>query len=194
MVASLSSVSAEPFKFSDQFEFSSASFKSLTVESVFVSMALGFALSLLFFMDQNISAAMVNNPSNNLKKGSAYHWDLLIVGVLNAFLSVFGLPWMHGILPHSPIHARSLADVEQRAVDGHVRDVVVRVRETRVTGLSIHILIGLSLLLIRHPLDYIPVSVLNGLFLYCAFASLRDNSLFERILLFFTEQVIQWFN
>ena len=73
-------------------------------------MALGFTLSLLFFMDQNISAAMVNNPNNNLKKGSAYHWDLLVVALLNAFLSIFGLPWMHGILPHSPIHARSLAD------------------------------------------------------------------------------------
>ncbi len=152
-------------------------------------MCLGFALSLLFFMDQNISAAMVNNPNNNLKKGSAYHWDLLIVGSLNAFLSIFGLPWMHGILPHSPIHARSLADVEQHVDDGHVREIVIRVRETRVTGLLTHVLIGLSLFLIPHPLDYIPVSVLNGLFLYCAVATLRGNSFFERILLFVTEQV-----
>jgi sodium borate transporter 11 len=140
-------------------------------------------------MDQNISAAMVNNPNNNLKKGSAYHWDLLIVGSLNAFLSIFGLPWMHGILPHSPIHARSLADVEQHVDDGHVREIVIRVRETRVTGLLTHVLIGLSLFLIPHPLDYIPVSVLNGLFLYCAVATLRGNSFFERILLFVTEQV-----
>lgn len=34
----------------------------------------------------------------------------------------------------------------------------------------------------------IPVPVLDGLFLYCAIASLRGNSMFERILLFFTEQ------
>ena len=180
--------SAEPFRFSENFQFSVASFNSLTTESVFVGMALGFALSLLFFMDQNISAAMVNNPNNNLKKGSAYHWDLFIVGILNGFLSVFGMPWMHGILPHSPIHARSLADVEERTVEGHVQQIVIRVRETRITGLLIHVLIGLSLLLIRY-LDYIPVSVLNGLFLYCAFSTLRGNSFFERIQLFITEQV-----
>ncbi|CAG2106713.1 unnamed protein product [Medioppia subpectinata] len=181
-------ITAEPFKFSAGFEFERPSFRSLTVGSVFVSMVLGFALSLLFYMDQNISAAMVNNPNNKLKKGSAYHWDLMVVGILNAFLSVMGFPWMHGILPHSPLHARSLADVERRSHEGCVRDVVINARETRVTGLAIHALIGLSLLLIPHPLDYIPTSVLNGLFLYCAIASLRENSFFDRILLFITEQ------
>ena len=43
-------------------------------------MMLGFPLSLLFFMDQNISAAMVNSPDNKLVKGNAYHWDLLVIG------------------------------------------------------------------------------------------------------------------
>lgn len=162
---------------------------SLTVEGIFISMALGFGLSLLFFMDQNISAALVNNPHNKLKKGDAYHWDLLVVGVLNVFLSVFGLPWMNGMLPHSPIHTRSLADIEQTVdANGRVTEVVVRGRETRVTGVTTHVLIGISLLLIPYLLDFIPVSVLNGLFLYCAVAVLRDNSFFERILLFITEQ------
>ncbi|CAG2166832.1 unnamed protein product [Oppiella nova] len=135
------------------------------------------------------AAALVNNPSNKLKKGDAYHWDLLVVGLLNIFLSVFGLPWMNGMLPHSPIHARSLADIQQTVdPNGQIRERVVRGRETRVTGLATHILIGLSLLLIPEPLDYIPVPVLNGLFLYCAIASLRGNSFVERMLLFVTEQ------
>ena len=43
---------------------------------MFLAGVLGFSLSLLFFMDQNISAAMVNSPENRLKKGNAYHWDL----------------------------------------------------------------------------------------------------------------------
>ncbi|KAK8758817.1 hypothetical protein V5799_003551 [Amblyomma americanum] len=80
-----------------------------------------FALSLLLFMDQNISAAMVNK----LKKGTAYHLDLLVVGLLNAGLSLFGLPWMHGVLPHSPLQARCLADLEERVDQGHVHGVVV---------------------------------------------------------------------
>ena len=37
---------------------------SLTLVAVFTSMGLGFCLSLLFFMDQNISGAMVNSPEN----------------------------------------------------------------------------------------------------------------------------------
>ena len=37
---------------------------SLSVGAVFGAMGLGFCLSLLFFMDQNISAALVNAPQN----------------------------------------------------------------------------------------------------------------------------------
>ena len=55
-----------------------------------------------------------------LKKGSAYHWDLLVVAVVNGFLSIFGLPWVHAALPHSPFHVRALADVEERVDRGHV--------------------------------------------------------------------------
>ena len=183
-------ISAEKFEISETFELRLIRLGGLTSTSVLVSMALGFSLSLLFFMDQNISAALVNNPNNKLKKGDAYHWDLLVVGLLNVFLSIFGLPWMNGMLPHSPIHARSLADI-QPTVDsnGRVIEVVVRGRETRVTGVMTHLMIAVSLLLIPYLIDYIPVSVLNGLFMYCAVASLRGNSFVERMLLFVTEQV-----
>lgn len=187
-IFSYQAIETESFKFSDSFTFKMASFDSLTPASIAVAAGLGFALSLLFFMDQNISAALVNTPYNNLKKGSGYHLDLLIVGILNAFTALTGLPWMHGILPHSPLHARSLADIEERVENGCVKQVVVYVRETRITGIIAHILIGLSLYLIPYPLAYIPVPVLDGLFLYCAFASLRGNSFYERFLLLITEQ------
>ena len=51
---------------------------------------LGFCLSLLFFMDQNISAALVNTPANKLKKGAAYHLDLFVVAIINIPLSLLG--------------------------------------------------------------------------------------------------------
>lgn len=41
-----------------------ASFTSVTWRMVMSAMGVGFCLSLLFFMDQNISSAMVNNPAN----------------------------------------------------------------------------------------------------------------------------------
>ena len=55
-----------------------------------VAIGLGFCLSLLFFMDQNISAALVNTPANKLKKGAAYHLDLFVVALINIPLSLLG--------------------------------------------------------------------------------------------------------
>ena len=66
---------------------------------------------------------------------------------------------------------------------------IVRVRETRITGVMSHILIGLSLLMLPRPLSYIPRAVLDGLFLYLAINALNHNQLFDRILLLVTEQV-----
>lgn len=65
----------------------------------------------------------------------------------------------------------------------------MKVRETRLTGIFSHALMGLSLLLLPYPLAYIPKPVLNGLFLYMAITALNGNQMFERILLLFTEQV-----
>ena len=49
--------------------------------------------------------------------------DLFVVGILNGFLSLYGLPWMHGVLPHSPLHVRGMADVEERVDQGHVYEM-----------------------------------------------------------------------
>ncbi|PAA92395.1 hypothetical protein BOX15_Mlig031769g1 [Macrostomum lignano] len=150
---------------------------------------LAIPLSMLFFMEQNISSAMVNCPANKLRKGSAYHLDLLTVALMNGVMSCFGLPWVHGALPHSPLHVKALADLEERIDLGqHVHQSVVRVRETRITGVVSNILIGLSLLMCPVPLSFIPVPVLDGLFVCMAITALFDNQLFERILLLFTEQ------
>jgi len=66
---------------------------------------------------------------------------------------------------------------------------VVYVRETRLTGIISHVLIGLSLLLLPYPMSYIPRPVLDGLFLYIAITALFGNQMFDRIMLLFTEQV-----
>ncbi|XP_078353100.1 solute carrier family 4 member 11-like isoform X2 [Oculina patagonica] len=180
----------ESYKFeaSSTFSFTVAPFHKLSWGAVFAGLGLGFSLSLLFFMDQNISSAMVNNPGNRLKKGSAYHWDLLVVAAVNAFLSLFGLPWVHAALPHSPFHVRALADVEERVDRGHVFEIIVKVRETRLSGLISSILIALSLLMLPTPLTLIPTSVLDGLFLFMAMTALDGNQMFERALLLLTEQ------
>ncbi|VIO94144.1 Uncharacterized protein BM_BM14771 [Brugia malayi] len=162
---------------------------SLPWQGYFVCLLLGFSLSFLFFMDQNITSAIVNNPQNKLKKGPAQNLDLFVVAILNCFLSVMGLPWMHGALPHSPLHLRALADVEERVLQGHVHEVIMNVRETRLATLIAHLLILISTFtLLPYPLQWIPTSVLHGLFLYMALTSLAGNEMFERLLLLITEQ------
>lgn len=162
-------------------------FHKLSVSAAFAGMGLGFCLSLLFFMDQNISAALVNAPQNKMKKGTAYHWDLFVVGIINGILSLFAFPWVHAALPHSPLHVLALADVEERVEQGHVYQRIVYVRETRLTAIISHVAIGFSLFGLRY-LAYIPTPVLYGLFLYVAVTALYDNQMFERISLLFKEQ------
>lgn len=91
------------------------------------------------------------------------------------------------------MHARALADmkpVPSSNYRGATEDyVVVRVRETRVTGIVIHLLILIWTVSLPTTFSFIPVAVLCGLFLYCALATLRDNSLYERFLLLFKQQV-----
>ena len=98
-------------------------FTKLPLTGYVLSLILGFSLSILFFIDQNISAAIVNNPQNKLKKGSSDNLDIFVVAILNIFLSLLGLPWMHGGLPHSPLHVRALADIEEHVYQGHVQEV-----------------------------------------------------------------------
>ena len=100
-------VKLEPFEFNgDNISMNLVPFEKLTVGAIFFAALLGFSLSILFFMDQNISAAMVNSPENHLKKGNAYHWDLVVVAIINVITSIFGLPFMHAVLPHSPLHVQ----------------------------------------------------------------------------------------
>ena len=84
---------------------------------------------------------------------------------------------------------RALADIEEHMDHGHLKEIVVYVRETRLTTLISHILIALSLLMIPSPLNFIPIPVLYGLFLFLAISALSDFQLWERMLLIFTEQV-----
>ncbi|XP_076800727.1 solute carrier family 4 member 11-like isoform X2 [Clavelina lepadiformis] len=172
------------------------------------AMGLGLCLSCLFFVDQNVSAAIVNAPANKLKKGPAYHWDLLVIGLINVVLSIFTLPWVHAALPHSPLHVKALADVEQhvsnfgtvhddltgfgwRAATGSYQIIgkyrIVKVRETRLTSILSHILIGLSIFLLPYMQYWIPVAVLQGLFLFLGLTSFNGNQMFDRMMLLFTE-------
>jgi len=147
-------------------------------------------VTVLVFLDQNITARVVNSPDHRLRKGEAYHLDLAVVGLLMAVCSLFGLPWLVAATVRSLNHVRSLATVEEVVrSNGETRDRVIYVRENRVTGLAIHLLIGLSLLLLP-LLKTIPMAVLYGLFLFMGVVSMAGNQFFERLSLWLKDPTL----
>ncbi|KAH7700676.1 Protein ABTS-2, partial [Aphelenchoides avenae] len=163
-----------------------SAFWDQSVAAHLICAGLGFPLATLFFMDQLIVTNTVDNNENNLKKGSAANWDLLIVAAMNVLLSIFALPWMHGSLPQAFLHLRAQADVEDRT--GTVQQVIVKNRESRLAILIAHFLMIPTYFYLLPYLQLIPTSVFHGLFLYMAFSSMIGNELCERLLLIFTEQ------
>lgn len=134
----------------------------------------------LLFLDQNITTRLVNAKHHKLRKGSGYHQDLLIVGLIVGVGSLFGLPWIVAATVHSLNHVRSLATHRPVEHDGQVHEEIASIRENRVSPLMVHVLIGVSLLFL--PLvAQIPMSVLFGLFLFMGFATLAGNEFFERV-------------
>lgn len=143
-------------------------------------------VTILLFLDQNITTRLVNSPDNRLRKGSGYHLDLLVVGLLVLVASLFALPWIVAATVHSLNHVRSLADFRTVHHTGQPRDLIISVRETRLSGLLIHLLIGVSLFFLPY-IAMVPMAVLYGLFLFMGFSSLSGNQFYERLMLWVTD-------
>lgn len=158
----------------------------ISVQHIFLALVSGALLAMLFFLDQNISSMLVNKVENKLRKGPGYNLDLVIVSIIIVVQSLLGMPWTHAALPHSPLHARQLADVEEYEEHGRRYERVVKSRETRITAFVTHILIGLSILA-KDALALIPLAVLFGFFLFLGIGTLDGNALWDRILLLFTQ-------
>jgi mannitol/fructose-specific phosphotransferase system IIA component (Ntr-type) len=152
-------------------------------------MALGPAMlaTVLVYLTQNITARLVNSPDHKLQKAPAYHLDLAVVGLLIGICSLFGLPWLVAATVRSLAHVRGLAKTEEVVTPGgDTQERVIHVQENRVTGLAIHVLIALSLLVIP-LLKVVPMAVLYGVFLYMGVVSLTGNQFFERLTLWLTD-------
>ena len=147
----------------------------------FAAIGPAMLMAVLMYLDQNITSRIINSPDNKLEKGAAYHQDLLVVGLLMGVCSLLCIPWVVAATVRSLNHLRSLASTEDILKnDGTAQQRIMHVRENRVTGFAIHLLIGLSLLALP-LLRYIPMAVLYGLFLYMGVVSMAGNSFFERL-------------
>ncbi|XP_038653241.1 sodium bicarbonate cotransporter 3-like isoform X2 [Scyliorhinus canicula] len=138
--------------------------------------------TILIFMDQQITAVIINRKEHKLKKGCGYHLDLLMVSIMLGICSIMGLPWFVAATVLSISHVNSLKVESECSAPGE-QPKFLGIREQRVTGLLIFILMGLSVFM-TSVLKFIPMPVLYGVFLYMGASSLRGIQFFDRIKLF----------
>ncbi|KAL8163914.1 UNVERIFIED_CONTAM: Electroneutral sodium bicarbonate exchanger 1 [Gekko kuhli] len=93
-----------------------------------------------------------------------------------------GLPWFVAATVLSISHVNSLKLESTSAAPGE-QPKFLGIREQRVTGLMIFVLMGLSVFM-TGVLQFIPMPVLYGVFLYMGVSSLRGIQFFDRLKLF----------
>uniref|UniRef100_A0A3Q3M1Q9 Solute carrier family 4 member 2b n=1 Tax=Mastacembelus armatus TaxID=205130 RepID=A0A3Q3M1Q9_9TELE len=136
---------------------------------------------ILIFMETQITSLIVSKKERMLVKGSGFHLDLLLIVVLGGTSALFGLPWMAAATVRSVTHVNALT-VMSKAVAPGDKPRIQEVKEQRVTGLLVAILVGLSIV-IGELLRMIPLAVLFGIFLYMGVMSLNGIQLTERMML-----------
>uniref|UniRef100_T1DCB7 Anion exchange protein n=1 Tax=Cupiennius salei TaxID=6928 RepID=T1DCB7_CUPSA len=145
--------------------------------------------TILIFMDQQITAVIINRHENKLKKGCGYHLDLFVLAILIVICSVLGLPWFVAATVLAMTHVNSLRMESECSAPGE-KPQFLGVREQRVTQICIFSLVGLSVLF-TSVLQHIPMPVLYGVFLYMGISSLKGSQFFDRMLIIFMPQKYQ---
>uniref|UniRef100_A0A4W6FAV7 Anion exchange protein n=1 Tax=Lates calcarifer TaxID=8187 RepID=A0A4W6FAV7_LATCA len=118
-------------------------------------------VTILIFMDQQITAVIVNRKEHKLKKGAGYHLDLFWVAILMMICSFMGLPWYVAATVISIAHIDSLKMETQTSAPGE---------QPKFLELDCFLCDG-----------FIPMPVLYGVFLYMGVASLNGVQFMDRL-------------
>ena len=149
----------------------------------------GFLGSVLVFLDTNLTSRLINSSANKLKKGHGFHLDYFIISILLFLSSIIGLPWFYAATVRSLTHLMSLSRIEKHIQNRRITERVIAVYENRLTGLLIHILVGLSIFL-TVVFNKIPKYTLLGIFSFMGYSALATTEMFQRIKLLVTDPVL----
>lgn len=81
---------------------------------IFAALIPAVMIAGLYFFDHSVASQLAQQKEFNLKKPSAYHYDILLLGVMTLICGLLGLPPSNGVLPQSPMHTRSLAVLKRQ--------------------------------------------------------------------------------
>lgn len=96
-------------------------------------------LSLLLF----VLSMIVNKKDRKLKKGSGYHLDLFLIGILSSVSGFLGVPFMCSATVRSVTHVSALSVFSRTHAPGE-KPQLLEVKEQRLTSLAVHVMIGNS--------------------------------------------------
>ncbi|XP_068815881.1 anion exchange protein 4 [Struthio camelus] len=136
-------------------------------------------VTILIFMDQQITAVILNRREYKLQKGAGFHLDLFCVSLLMIVTSMTGLPWYVSATVISLAHMESLKKESTMSAPGE-QSKFLGIREQRLTGLVVFILTGVSVFM-APILKYIPMPVLYGVFLHMGVVALNSIQFTERV-------------
>ncbi|THG15714.1 hypothetical protein TEA_019761 [Camellia sinensis var. sinensis] len=86
------------------------------VAYIFAAIIPAVMIAGLYFFDHSVASQMAQQKEFNLKKPSAYHYDLLLLGVMTLICGLLGLPPSNGVLPQSPMHTKSLSVLKRQLI------------------------------------------------------------------------------
>ena len=160
--------------------------KPFPVWAIFFTALPALGLTILGYLDQNLTSLLINRKDHNLRKPPGYHLDLFVCGAfVYPICSIFGLPFTHAATVRSMTHLIALSTRETVKLEGGgTVTKVAKVIEGRTTHFLIHILLLLSVAL-APLLQLVPKAVLYGVFLFMGVGSMAGNQLFDRIELLF---------
>ncbi|KAK2493221.1 hypothetical protein MC885_009236 [Smutsia gigantea] len=148
---------------------------------MFASALPALLVFILIFLESQITTLIISKPERKMIKGSGFHLDLLLVMGMGGLAALFGMPWLSATTVRSVTHANALTVMGKASTPGAAA-LVQEVKEQRISGLLVSLLVGLSILM-GPILSLIPLAVLFGIFLYMGVTSLSGIQLFDRILL-----------
>uniref|UniRef100_A0A3Q3W0N7 Anion exchange protein n=1 Tax=Mola mola TaxID=94237 RepID=A0A3Q3W0N7_MOLML len=129
-------------------------------------------VTILIFMDQQITAVIVNRKEHKLKKGAGYHLDLFWVAILMVICSFMGLPWYVAATVISIAHIDSLKMETQTSAPGE---------QPKFLGVSLPCMTWIINFIVLCVRQFIPMPVLYGVFLYMGVASLNGVQFMDRL-------------
>lgn len=164
-------------------------------------------MCILFYFDHNVSSQMAQQEEFNLKKPTAFHWDFVLLGVMELVCGLIGIPPVNGVLPQAPMHSKSLSKLLKQKEDkkgptsttsngdtnsnnnknkDSRRIVKLEVSEQRISNLLQSLGVGICLA-ITPAIKQIPTAVLWGYFAFMGIESLPGSQFWDRFLLLLTD-------